>query len=63
MKSKKLSIDRDVSIARNYWDVPLRVGLVPYVRFSEELDDQLEQLVERWSHMAAPHWHASRKPK
>ncbi len=63
MKSKKLSVVRNVPIARNHWDVPLRVGLVPFVYFSEQLDDQLEKLIERWNHESAPSWHSSRKPR
>ena len=63
MERKKLNIVRNVPIARDHWDVPLRVGLIPYVYFSEQLDSQLDKLVERWAHVSVPSWHASRKPK
>jgi hypothetical protein len=42
------------SLAPECWDVPIRVRLVPYVGFSDWLDNQLEQLVLRWQDKAAP---------
>ena len=43
-----------VAIARDHWDVPVRVGLRPYVRFSLNMSRELEKLVARWAHTAAP---------
>ncbi len=34
---------------RIHWDVPLRVELPNYLRFSRQLDTQLQELVERWA--------------
>ena len=54
MKSEKQDFARALLIARDYWDVPVRVRLGPYVRFIRRLDDELEKLVARWVHTAAP---------
>ena len=54
MKSEKQDFARALLIARDYWDVPVRVLLGPYVRFIRRLDDELETLVARWAHTAAP---------
>ena len=54
MKSEKQDFARALLIARDYWDVPVRVRLGPYVRFIRRLDDELEKLVARWAHTAAP---------
>jgi len=43
-----------VAIARNHWDVPVRVALRPYVRFSLNMSRDLDKLVARWAHTAAP---------
>jgi hypothetical protein len=42
------------ALTRDHWDVPIRVRLVPYVAFSRLLDEELEKLVLRWQHKAAP---------
>jgi hypothetical protein len=55
MKSKDQDYARALLIARDYWDVPVRVRLRPYVEFIRRLDDELEKLVARWAHTAAPH--------
>jgi hypothetical protein len=41
-------------LAPETWEAPIRVRLVPFVDFSEWLDEQLEQLVLRWRDKAAP---------
>ncbi len=40
--------------AHEHWDVPLRVGAVPYLAFSQWLEVELEKLVNRWQDKAAP---------
>ena len=53
-----------VAITRDHWDVPVRVGLRPYVRFSLNMSRELEKLVARWAHTAAPNaaaWRQSRR--
>ena len=42
------------TLTREHWDVPIRVGLVPYVAFSHWLDEELDKLVLRWQDKAAP---------
>ena len=42
------------ALTRDLWDVPIRVGLVPYVEFSQWLDGELEKLIARWQDKAAP---------
>jgi len=42
------------ALAREAWDVPIRVGLVPYVAFSHWVDEELDKLVLRWQDKAAP---------
>ena len=54
MKREKLDFAHAVSLARCHWDVPLRVALRPYVRFSRHLDAELGKLVAQWAHAAAP---------
>lgn len=43
-----------VTIGREHWDVPVRVELKVYLRFSRRMDGQLRRLVGRWAHAAAP---------
>jgi hypothetical protein len=54
MTSENTQLARAVKIGRGYWDVPVRVGLRPYVRFTLWMDGQLQKLVARWAHTAAP---------
>ena len=42
------------ALTREHWDVPIRVGLAPYVAFSRWLDGELAKLVTRWQDKAAP---------
>ena len=50
------------SLARNHWNVPIRVRLAPYVEFSRWLDAELEKLVRQWSDKAAPNASRLRQP-
>lgn len=61
MKSNKVDLARAVLIARGHWDVPVRVGLHSYMRFSRWLDGELRTLVDRWAHSAAPNASAVRR--
>jgi hypothetical protein len=55
MKSKKTEFVRGaVAITPDHWDVPLRVGLLPYADFCGRMETQFHTLVERWVHTAAP---------
>ena len=54
MKGQKTSFARSVQFDRVRWNVPLPVAMRSYVRFSRWMDDELEKLVARWSHAAAP---------
>ena len=53
MKSHKsdLSLGGEV---RDESDVPIKVARGPYRRFTRWLDRELEALVSRWEHTAAP---------
>ena len=42
------------TLTPDYWDVPIRVRLVPYVEFSQWLDEELSKLIVRWQGKAAP---------
>jgi hypothetical protein len=55
MSSNKLSSGEGVTITRDHWDVPLRVRLRAYLRFSRQIDKQLHRLVVHWSHAASPY--------
>ncbi len=63
MKSKKLNVADGLPIARDHWDVPLRVELRPYILFCRRMDDELQQLVDQWAHTAAPNANANRIPR
>jgi hypothetical protein len=54
MKGKKLDFDRAVLVARENWEVPVRVHLRRFVRFNRRMDRELSKLVARWIHTAAP---------
>ncbi len=54
MKDTKQSLTQAVLMDRNHWDVPVRVRLRPYVRFSCWLDGELRKLEAQWAHTAAP---------
>lgn len=54
MNNDKVTGGDGVLVGRNHWDVPVRVELRAYVRFSRGLDSQLRRLVVRWSHTAPP---------
>lgn len=54
MSNQKLSVVDGVVIGRDHWDVPVRVDVRSYLRFSRQLDLQLRRLVVRWAHVASP---------
>jgi hypothetical protein len=54
MSNDKLLTGEGVLIGRDHWDVPVRVELRAYLRFSHRLDSQLRRLVIRWAHVASP---------
>jgi hypothetical protein len=54
MRNQREDLARALLIARDHWDVPVRVRLQPYVHFIGRLDEDLEKLVARWAHTAAP---------
>ncbi len=43
-----------VTIGRDHWDVPVRVELRAYLRFSRRMDGELRRLVACWAHLASP---------
>ena len=54
MSNDKPIADDEVLIGRDHWDVPVRVELRAYLRFSRRLDGKLRRLVVRWAHAASP---------
>ena len=54
MSNQKLITGENVWIGRDHWDVPVRVELQAYLRFSRRMDLQLRRLVVRWAHAASP---------
>ena len=54
MSNQNQTVGQRVAIGRKHWDVPVRVALQPYLRFSRRLDGQLRRLVARWAYTAAP---------
>ena len=61
MKSEKLGFARAVMIARDHWDVPVRVRLREYLQFCRRLDGQLKDLVARWDHLGTADGSSSRR--
>lgn len=54
MSNDKLTTGENVLIGRDHWDVPVRVELRAYLKFSRRMDLQLRRLVVRWAHAASP---------
>ena len=54
MSNQKLIVVDGVVIGRDQWDVPVRVDVRSYLRFSRRLDRQLRRLVVCWLHTASP---------
>lgn len=54
MSNQNLTVGEGVPIGRNHWDVPVRVALQPYLRFSRRLDFQLRRLIASWAYTAPP---------
>jgi hypothetical protein len=54
MADNNATVGDDVLIGRGHWDVPVRIRIAAYLRFSRRMDHQLHRLVARWSHLAPP---------
>jgi hypothetical protein len=54
MNSNKHIVIDGVLIGREHWDVPVRVELRAFLRFSRRMDSQLRRLVVRWAYSASP---------
>jgi len=54
MNGLNKNLFRFVTIGREYWDVPVRVELRPYLAFNRRMNWQLRHLVGRWAKYAAP---------
>jgi hypothetical protein len=54
MSKRRLIVANGVLIGRDYWEIPIRVDLRTYLRFSRQLDRQLRRLTVRWTHAASP---------
>jgi hypothetical protein len=54
MNYSKVMPSDGVLIGRDHWDVPVRVELRAFLRFSRQMDCQLRRLVVRWMHAASP---------
>jgi hypothetical protein len=54
MSNHRLIVTNGVLIGRDYWDVPIRVELRAYLRFSRRMDSRLRRLTVRWAHAASP---------
>ena len=54
MVSKKVNLVHDLLIDPGHCQVPLRVSLHRFKRFSRQIDRDLVKLVARWAHTAAP---------
>jgi hypothetical protein len=54
MSNHRLIVVDGVLIGREHWDVPVRVELRSFLRFSRRMDLQLRRLVVRWAHAASP---------
>ena len=50
----KYTVADELLIGRDHWDVPMRVEVRAYLRFSRWLDGRLRRLVVRWAHVASP---------
>jgi len=49
MNNEKVPAAAMLRMERIHWDVPVRVELSNYLRFSRRLDGQLQELVARWA--------------
>ncbi len=54
MSNKPATAAKAVLIGREHWDVPVRVGLLPYLAYARSMERQLHGLVVKWSHAAPP---------
>ena len=61
MNNDKIHFSQSVLSVRENWEVPVRVRLRQFVQFNQLMDTELDKLVARWIHTAAPN--ASRRSK
>jgi hypothetical protein len=54
MNNQQSIVINGVLVGCNYWDVPVRVEVKAFLRFSRRMDNQLRRLVVRWAHAASP---------
>jgi hypothetical protein len=49
MKDATPILQQRISISPIHWDIPLRVTLLPYLRFTRSINRQLREFVLRYS--------------
>jgi hypothetical protein len=49
MKDAPPILQQRISISAIHWDIPLRVTLLPYLRFTRSINRQLRELVAQYS--------------
>ncbi len=54
MSNNNFIVTDGLLIGRDHWDVPIRVEVRAYLRFTRRLDGQLRRLIVRWAHAASP---------
>jgi hypothetical protein len=54
MNKQQSIVINGVLVGCDYWDVPVRVEVKAFLRFSRRIDSQLRRLVVRWAHAAPP---------
>ena len=54
MSNHRAIVVDGVLLGREHWDVPVRVELRSFLRFSRRIDSELRRLVVRWAHAASP---------
>lgn len=53
---------RPVEIGWAHWEMPMQVSLDALTAFGQKLEEDLERLVDRWIHTAAPGaWQSQRR--
>lgn len=54
MESNTVGERFELALDPSYWDVPVNLPARRFNTFSRKLDRQLQRLVRRWVHLAAP---------